>query len=107
MKGLKGRALRCATAAAIGTMALSAGTGVAQAQRPAKLGAGLPVGQTGSQMFNYSRFITGTPAEQAQRTEQVFAMLQSKGIRIAEPYSLHGMTASAFRALADKYGIRL
>src|SRR4051812_28409059 len=91
MKGLKGRARRCAAAAAIGTMALSASTGVAQAQRPATMGAGLPVGQTGTQMFSFSRYITGSAAQQAQRVEEVFAMLQSKGIRIAEPYSLHSM----------------
>ena len=107
MKGLKGRALRCATAATIGTMALSAATGVAQAQRPASLGDGLPVGQTGTQMFNYNRFITGSAAQQAQRVEEVFAMLQSKGIRVVEPYSLHGMTAAAFRALADQYGLHI
>jgi sugar phosphate isomerase/epimerase len=107
MNGLKGRARRCAAVAVIGTMALGAGAGVAQAQRPASLGDGLPVGQTGTQMFNYNRFITGDAAQQAQRVEQVFAMLQSKGIRIAEPFSLHGMTATQFRALADKYGLHL
>ena len=34
-------------------------------------------------------------------------MLQSKGIRVVEPYSLHGMTATEFRALADQYGLRI
>ena len=106
-EGLKGRALRCAAVATIGTMALSAATGVAQAQRPASMGEGVPVGQTGTQIFSYNRYITGTAAQQAQRVEEVFAMLQSKGVRTAEPYSLHGMTATAFRALADKYGIKL
>ena len=34
-------------------------------------------------------------------------MLQSKGIRVVEPYSLHGMTATEFRALADKYSLHI
>jgi sugar phosphate isomerase/epimerase len=107
MKGLKGRARRCAAVAVIGTMALGAGAGAAQAQRPASLGDGLPVGQTGMQMFNFSRYISGTPAEQAAKVEEIFAMLQSKGIRVVEPYSLHNMTAQAFRALADKYNLHV
>ena len=71
------------------------------------MGAGLPVGQTGMQMFNFSRYITGTPAEQAAKVEEIFAMLQSKGIRVVEPYSLHGMTAAQMRTLADKYNLHI
>ena len=58
-------------------------------------------------MFNFSRYISGTPAEQAAKVEEIFAMLQSKGIRVVEPYSLHGMTAAQFRTLADKYNLHV
>jgi sugar phosphate isomerase/epimerase len=71
------------------------------------MGAGLPVGQTGMQMFNFSRYISGTPAEQAAKVEEIFAMLQSKGIRVVEPYNLHGMTAAQMRTLADKYNLHI
>ena len=71
------------------------------------MGAGLPVGQTGMQMFNFSRYISGTAAEQKAKVEEIFAMLQSKGIRVVEPYSLHGMTATEFRTLADKYQLHV
>ena len=59
------------------------------------------------QMFNFIRYITGTPAEQTTKVEQIFAMLQSKGIRVVEPYSLHGMSAAQMRALADPYDLRI
>src|SRR3954470_9235782 len=104
MKGISRRARACAVVAATGVAVLASST-VASAQRPASMGAGLPVGQTGMQMFNFSRYITGTPAEQATKVEEIFAMLQSKGIRVVEPYSLHGMTATQFRTLADKYNL--
>jgi sugar phosphate isomerase/epimerase len=106
MKGISRRARTCAVVAATG-VAVLAGSSVASAQRPASMGAGLPVGQTGMQMFNFSRYITGTPAEQAAKVEEIFAMLQSKGIRVVEPYSLHGMTAAQMRTLADKYNLHI
>ena len=34
-------------------------------------------------------------------------MLHSKGIKVVEPYSLHGMTAAEMRQLADKYDMRI
>ena len=71
------------------------------------MGEGLPVGQTGMQMFNFSRYISGTAAEQKAKVEEIFAMLQSKGIRVVEPYSLHSMSAEEFRALADKYNLHV
>ena len=106
MKGISRRARTCAVVAATGVAALAT-SAAAHAQRPASMGAGLPVGQTGMQMFNFSRYISGTPAEQKAKVGEIFAMLQSKGIRVVEPYSLHGMTATEFRALADQYGLRV
>src|SRR5215212_2858535 len=106
MKGISRRAHTCAVIAATGVAALASAT-AAHAQRPASMGAGLPVGQTGMQMFNFSRYITGTAAEQKAKVEEIFAMLQSKGIRVVEPYSLHGMSATEFRALADQYNLHV
>ena len=34
-------------------------------------------------------------------------MLQSKGIKVVEPFSLHGMTAAELRALANQYDLRI
>src|SRR5689334_1416121 len=106
MKGISRRARSCAVVAATG-VAVLATSSAAHAQRPASLGDGLPVGQTGMQMFNFSRYISGTPAEQKAKVEEIFAMLQSKGIRVVEPYSLHGMSAEDFKALADKYKLHV
>ena len=106
MKGISRRARTCAVVAVTGVAALATST-AAHAQRPASMGAGLPVGQTGMQMFNFSRYISGTAAEQKTKVGEIFAMLQSKGIRVVEPYSLHGMSATEFRALADQYGLRI
>jgi sugar phosphate isomerase/epimerase len=106
MKGISRRARTCAVVAVTGVAVLGS-AGLANAQRPASMGAGLPVGQTGMQMFNFSRYITGSAAEQKTKVEEIFAMLQSKGIRVVEPYSLHGMTATDFRALADKYNLHI
>lgn len=106
MKGISRRARTCAVVAATG-VAVLATSGMASAQRPASMGAGLPVGQTGMQMFNFFQYINGTPEQQKAKTEEVFAMLQSKGIRVVEPFSLHGMSAADFRALADKYNLHV
>ena len=69
MKGISRRARTCAVAAVTGVAVLTS-AGAAQAQRPASLGEGLPVGQTGMQMFNFSRYITGTPAEQKAKVQR-------------------------------------
>jgi sugar phosphate isomerase/epimerase len=106
MKGISRRARTCAVVAATGVAVLGS-SAVASAQRAPSMGDGLPVGQTGMQMFNFSRYISGTAAEQKAKVEEVFAMLQSKGIRVVEPYSLHSMSAADFRALADKYNLHV
>jgi sugar phosphate isomerase/epimerase len=93
--------------ATVAGVTVLASAGAAQAQRPASLGEGLPVGQTGMQMFNFSRYISGTPAEQKAKVEQIFQMLHSKGIKVVEPYSLHSMTAAEMRELANKYDLRI
>src|SRR4051812_29114245 len=106
MKGISRRARACAVVAATGVAVLGS-SAVASAQRAPSMGDGLPVGQTGMQMFNFSRYISGTAAEQKAKVEEVFAMLQSKGVRVVEPYSLHSMSAADFRTLADKYNLHV
>jgi sugar phosphate isomerase/epimerase len=123
------RALVCAAAA---TAALAAAP-AAHAQRPAKVGDGVPTGQLGVQMFNYGSYlnnggstgdanpITGVSAECAtsttpecrlQRLEGLFAFLQRKGVTNIELFSHSGFPAQndieglkAYRALMDKYGL--
>ena len=54
MKGISRRARTCAVVAATGVAVLGS-SAVASAQRAPSMGEGLPVGQTGMQMFNFSR----------------------------------------------------
>jgi sugar phosphate isomerase/epimerase len=56
MKGISRRARACAVVAVTG-VAVLATSNAAQAQRPAKVGDGIPTGQGSVQMFNYGSFI--------------------------------------------------
>ena len=52
------RKVRMAMAAALTSGALLATAGAAQAQRPASLGEGAPVGQSGVQLYNFRDYLT-------------------------------------------------
>src|ERR1700753_2265684 len=109
MKGLmKVRAGAALAAAGI----VLAGAGSAEAARPASLGAGVPVGQSGVQLYDWSNYLSNgageitCPARPATRTTdcvgppaptttqgrltRVFAYLQSKGVRNVELYAYPG-----------------
>ena len=57
MKGISRRTRACAVVAATG-VAVLAGAGAAQAQRPASVGDGVPTGQGSVQLFNYGGYIS-------------------------------------------------
>ena len=79
----------------------------------------LPVSKISVQLWTFSRYIGGTsyvgaPADApqagsttAQRLEYVLKWLSDLGLRKIEPYSFHGLTAEQFKALADKYGLKV
>ena len=56
MKGISRRARACAVVAVTGATVLAT-AGIANAQRPATAGDGVPTGQGSVQMFNYGGFI--------------------------------------------------
>lgn len=132
MKGLTRRARGFTAATAAGLAVLVAAT-PAHAQRPEKVGNGIPTGQMGVQMFNYGSYITngasaGTPnpvtgvsgacatsttvACRNERIEALFAFLQRKGVTNIELFGHTGFPSNtdtaglqAYRALMDKYGL--
>src|SRR4051812_43686903 len=122
------RARVCAVVASAAALMVAP---AAYAQRPAKVGDGVPTGQLGVQMFNYGSYlnnggntgdanpITGVSAECAtsttaecrlQRLEGLFAFLKRKGLTNIELFAHAGFPAQndipglqAYRALLDKY----
>ena len=79
----------------------------------------LPVNKISIQLWTFSRYLSGTsyvgaPADApttgsttAQRLEYVLSWLSELGLRNIEPYNFHGLTAEQFKALADKYGLKV
>src|SRR3954465_15463712 len=106
------RKVRTAMAAALTTGALLASASAAQAQRPASMGQGAPVGQSGVQLYNFRDYLTNgsgeilCPASPAPATpycvptmpadnvtarmERLFAFLQGQGIKNVELYGYPG-----------------
>ena len=80
-------------------VAVLATSTAAHAQRPASMGAGLPVGQTGMQMFNFSRYISGTArrAEGEGRGDLRDAAVQGHPRRRAVQPARHDRDASSAR----------
>ena len=94
------------------TGALLTCAGSAQAARPASLGAGVPVGQNGVQLYDWSNYLSNgageitcpaapaapttdcvgppAPTTTPTRLTRVFAYLQSKGVRNVELYAYPG-----------------
>jgi sugar phosphate isomerase/epimerase len=109
---LKGLTKVRAGAALAATGAILSFAATAEAQRPANLGAGVPVGQTGIQLYNFSGYLSNgageitcpappaaatphcvgppAPTNSAGRLERVFAFLQANNIRNVELYGYPG-----------------
>jgi sugar phosphate isomerase/epimerase len=68
---------------------------------------GVPDQQISIQLWTFSQYIGfGTDAATIARTEEVFGKLRSYGYRNVEPFTLSGLTATQYRALLDKYGLK-
>jgi sugar phosphate isomerase/epimerase len=127
MRALRRRAIGCAAVVATGAVLL-AGAGVAQAQKPEKVGNGIPTGQMGVQLFNYGGFISNAggqgaaspivigQAECAQggaqatssdcrwyRLELLFAFLRSKGVTNVELFGHQNFPANTDIAGLQRY----
>jgi sugar phosphate isomerase/epimerase len=118
-------AMLLALAATLVTLLAMTGPPWAAAQAPDKAdqancasGRTVPARKISIQLWTFNRYIEageraaeapdgapGPEATRAERLEFVFAFLSEVGYRNVEPYSLYGLTAEEFRALADKYGL--
>jgi sugar phosphate isomerase/epimerase len=111
-----------ATVAALAAGALLGFAPGAQAQRPASLGEGAPVGQSGIQLYNFSSYLNNgageiicpvspapptpycevlPPTTTMGRMERLFAFLQSRGIKNVE---LYGYTGNPFPSGSNPQG---
>jgi sugar phosphate isomerase/epimerase len=95
------------------------GTAASEKADPANCTAGrsVPASKISIQLYTFNRYIEtgidtqpgapGPEATRAERLEYVFAFLSEAGFSNVEPYSLHGLTAQQFAALAKKYGLQV
>ena len=86
-------------------------TGTASAQaadRPSDCaGRGVPVSKISIQLWTFAEYIGfGTDAATIARTEEVLRRLSEMGYRNVEPFTLSGLSAEAYRALLDEYGLK-
>ena len=104
-----------------------AGANAAGAQTPPKSdkascssGRTVPANKISIQMWTFNRYVEageraaeappgapGPTATRAERLEFVLAFLSDVGYRNIEPYSFHGLTAAQFKALTEKYGLKV
>ena len=119
------RSARAAAVAALATSAVLAGVSSAHAQRPASLGEGAPVGQSGIQLYNFSNYLNNgageivcpaspapatpycvpplPPSTTLGRLERLFAFLQSRGIKNVE---LYGYPGNPFPSTTSRWATR-
>ena len=98
VRSMKGRA-RAAIVAGAAAAALAGAASEAQAL---PIGAGVPVGQISIQLYSFNTYVQNDPA----KLEEVLSELHAAGYRAVEPYSFHGLSETAFRALLDEYDLR-
>jgi len=94
--------------AAVAAVCIGLGTaGTATAAPPDCAGRGVPVNKISVQLWTFAEYIGfGTDAATVARTEGVFRRLRAMGYRNVEPFTLSGLSASDYRALLDKYGLK-
>jgi len=81
--------------------------GTATAAPPDCTGHGVPVNKISVQLWTFAEYIGfGTDQATIDRTEEVFRRLSAMGYRNVEPFTLSGLSASDYRALLDKYGLK-
>src|SRR3954452_12882230 len=103
----RGRIGRGIIAVALAGCLSLAVTATAPAQSPECAGHGVPVNKISVQLYTFAEYIGfGTDADTIARTEEVFGRLSAMGYRNVEPFTLSGLTATQYRALLDKYGLK-
>jgi sugar phosphate isomerase/epimerase len=104
------RTLRAFIAATMVALCLAGGVSnasTASAAAPACAGRGVPTSKISVQLWTFAEYIGfGTDAATIARTEEVFGRLSAMGYRNVEPFTLSGLTATQYRALLDKYGLK-
>jgi sugar phosphate isomerase/epimerase len=95
-------------AAVLAAACIGLGTGgTAVATPPDCNGHGVPVNKISIQLWTFAEYVGfGTDQATIARTEEVFRRLSSMGYRNVEPFTLSGMSATQYRALLDKYGLK-
>src|SRR3954451_18498603 len=79
----------------------------AAAKGPGQAGRGIPDSKISIQLWTFAEYIGfGTDAATISRTEEVLRRLRAMGYRNVEPFTLSGLTATQYRALLDKYGLK-
>lgn len=83
------------------------GAQTATAAPPDCNGRGVPVNKVSVQLWTFAEYIGfGTDQATVARTEEVFRRLSAMGYRNVEPFTLSGLSATDYRALLDKYGLK-
>ncbi len=94
-------------AAALASSISLAAAGPATAQSPECAGRGVPTSKISIQLWTFAEYIGfGTDPATIARTEEVFRRLSEMGYRNVEPFTLSGLSAEAYRALLDEYGLK-
>jgi sugar phosphate isomerase/epimerase len=101
------RWLLCLTVAA-SLLVATAGSAAAAPRAGADCaGRGVPVNKVSIQMWTFAEYIGFlTDAATHARLEEVLRRLSEMGYRNVEPFTLSGLSATQFRALLDKYGLK-
>ena len=109
MKGStgRGRVLRGIVALVMAACISAGAASAATAAAPDCAGRGVPTNKISIQLWTFAEYIGfGTDAATIARTEEVFSALSEMGYRNVEPFTLSGLSAEAYRALLDKYGLK-
>jgi sugar phosphate isomerase/epimerase len=95
-------------AAVVAAACIGLGTaGTASAAEPDCSGRGVPVSKISVQLWTFADYIGfDTDAATIERTEEVLRRLSEMGYRYVEPFTLSGLSATEYKALLDKYGLK-
>lgn len=67
----------------------------------------IPRSQISIQLWNFAAYVGfGTDAAAQTKLEEVLRRLSAMGYRNVEPFTFNGLTATQFKALLDKYGLK-
>lgn len=93
------------------TPASASGPEEAAAHKPGQAecgqGRGVPDSKIGIQLWNFAAYVGfGSDPATQQRLEEVLAALADMGYRNVEPFTFNGLSATEFKALLDKYGLK-